>query len=155
MDNPREDVLWFKGRAMGEGIVHFNTTRIVKLDPTDPFQLSRAEKMARKQIRQMVQMLKESQIPAFSDAYIISIASSIGVRESRKLKGVHVLTVEELKDCTKFPDAIALGNYDVDIHNPEGSGTSHYYFAPGTYYSIPYRSLRGRQPQSRRGSRHV
>lgn len=141
MDNPREDVLWFKGRAMGEGIVHFNTTRIVKLDPTDPFQLSRAEKMARKQIRQMVQMLKESKIPAFSDAYIISIASSIGVRESRKLKGVHVLTVEELKDCTKFPDAIALGNYDVDIHNPEGSGTSHYYFAPGTYYSIPYRSL--------------
>ena len=44
-------------------------------------------------------------------------------------------------DCTKFDDAIALGNYDIDIHNPAGTGTSHYYFAPGDYYSIPYRSL--------------
>lgn len=33
------------------------------------------------------------------------------------------------------------GNYDIDIHNPEGSGTSHFYFAPGTYYTVPYRSL--------------
>ena len=40
-----------------------------------------------------------------------------------------------------FDDAIALGNYDIDIHNPEGAGTSHYYFEPGEYYSIPYRSL--------------
>ena len=34
-----------------------------------------------------------------------------------------------------------MGNYDIDIHNPEGSGTSHYYFAPGDYYTIPYRCL--------------
>ena len=34
-----------------------------------------------------------------------------------------------------------MGNYDLDIHNPEGSGTSHYFFKGGEYYSIPYRSL--------------
>lgn len=141
VENPREDVLWFRGQALGDGIAHFNTTRVVKLDPTDPFQVSRAEQMARKQIWEMMQLLKNSGVPAFENAKIISIASSIGVRESRKLKGEHILTVEELKDCTKFPDSIALGNYDVDIHNPEGSGTSHYYFAPGKYYTIPYRSL--------------
>ncbi len=141
VQNPRENVLWFRGQALGDGIAHFNTTRIVKLDPTDPFQVSRAETMARKQIWEMLEILKATGLPAFENAKIISIASSIGVRESRKLKGEHILTVDELKDCTKFPDAIALGNYDVDIHNPEGSGTSHYYFAPGTYYTIPYRSL--------------
>lgn len=145
VENPREDVLWFRGQALGDGIAHFNTTRIVKLDPTDPFQVSRAEQMARKQIWEMMQLLKGSGLPAFENAKIISIASSIGVRESRKLKGEHILTVEELKNCTKFPDSIALGNYDVDIHNPEGSGTSHYYFAPGTYYTIPYRSLLPRE----------
>lgn len=139
--NPREDVLWFRGKALGDGIAHFNATRIVRLDPTDPFQISRGEMEARAQIRELLQVLKESGVPAFKNAHLISIASSIGVRESRKLKGEHILTVEELKDCVKFPDAIALGNYDVDIHNPEGGGTSHYYFAPGTYYSIPYRSL--------------
>ena len=40
-----------------------------------------------------------------------------------------------------FKDTIALGNYDIDIHNPEGAGTSHYYFKDGQYYKIPYRAL--------------
>ena len=57
------------------------------------------------------------------------------------IDGEYVLTGEDLVACTKFEDAIAAGNYDIDIHNPEGSGTSHYYFPEGTYYTIPYRSL--------------
>ena len=65
----------------------------------------------------------------------------IGVRESRKVVCEHMLTEEELKACVVFEDSIATGNYDIDIHNPEGSGTSHYYFKPGEYYTIPYRSL--------------
>lgn len=51
------------------------------------------------------------------------------------------MTEEELKACTRFEDSIALGNYDIDIHNPSGTGTSHYYFKDGEYYTIPYRSL--------------
>ncbi len=136
--NPRENILVFKG--IGEGILHFNTTRIIKLDPTNPFDVSKAEKNARKQILEIVNFLKEVS-PAFKNSSIISIASDIGVRESRKLRGEHILTEEELKNCTKFEDGIALGNYDIDIHNPAGTGTSHYYFKPGEYYSIPYRSL--------------
>ena len=138
LQNPREDILVFFG--LGEGIVHFNTTRVVKLDPTDPFALSRAEMEARKQIFEMYRFLKEN-CPAFERAAICSTAVGIGVRESRKLKGEHILTARELKDRTRFADSIALGNYDIDIHNPEGAGTSHYYFADGDYYTIPYRSL--------------
>ena len=81
------------------------------------------------------------QFEAFNDSFIVSVAADIGVRESRKLKGEHILTADELVKCIKFEDSIALGNYDIDIHNPEGAGTSHYYFKPGEYYSIPYRSL--------------
>jgi hypothetical protein len=136
--NPREDVLMFYG--IGPGIVHFNTTRIVKLDPTNPFDVSKAEIEARRQIIEMIAFLKEN-INAFKNSDLISVASDIGVRESRKLKGLHILTEQELKNCTKFEDSIALGNYDIDIHNPAGSGTSHYYFKDGEYYTIPYRSL--------------
>ena len=139
--NPRENILSFRGKGMGKGIVHFNTTRIVKHNPTDPLDVSRAEATARKQIWEMLKFLKEGDFPAFRNAFIVNSATNIGVRESRKLKGEHILTSQELMDCTKFEDAIALGNYDIDIHNPEGSGTSHYYFKPGTYYTIPYRSL--------------
>lgn len=138
LQNPREDILVFFG--LGEGIIHFNTTRVVKLDPTNPFDVSRAEMEARKQIFEMYTFLKEN-APAFANASICSVAVSIGVRESRKLNGEHILTAQELKDCTRFDDAIALGNYDIDIHNPEGAGTSHYYFPDGQYYTIPYRSM--------------
>ena len=136
--NPREDILVFYG--IGEGIVHFNTTRIVKLDPTNPFDKSRAEIAARRQVYEMELFLKKHS-KAFENSTLISIASEIGVRESRKLKGIYVLTVEDLKNLTYFDDAIALGNYDIDIHNPAGSGTSHYYFKGEERYSIPYRSL--------------
>ena len=36
---------------------------------------------------------------------------------------------------------MSVCNYDIDIHNPEGSGTSHYYFPADKWYTIPYRSL--------------
>ncbi len=68
-------------------------------------------------------------------------ASEIGVRESRMIVGDYVLTESDCKNCIKFDDAIAACNYDIDIHNPEGTGTSHYYFPEGQYYTIPYRSL--------------
>ena len=136
--NPRENILVCKGEGLGDGILHFNTTRVTHHNPTDPFSLSQAETIARGQIRELLEFFRA--FPAFRNANIIASAA-IGVRESRKLKGEHILTAQELVDCTKFDDAIALGNYDIDIHNPAGSGTSHYYFAPGDYYSIPYRSL--------------
>ena len=135
--NPRENLLVFFGT--GTGVVHFNTTRVVKHDPTDPFAVSRAEILARKQIRELVELLKGFE--SCKNVEILSIAAEIGVRESRKLVGEYVLTQEDLKACTMFEDSIALGNYDIDIHSPTGAGTSHYYFEDGTYYSIPYRSL--------------
>lgn len=136
--NPRENLLVFYG--IGEGIVHFNTTRVIKLDPTDPFDISRAEMTARAQIYELDKFLRENS-SAFKNSTIISVANEIGVRESRKLKGVYVLTQEDLKALTVFEDSIALGNYDIDIHNSNGGDTSHYYFKNGDYYTIPYRSL--------------
>ena len=136
--NPRENILCFKGP--GHGVVHFNTTRIVKHDPTNAFDVSRAEIQARRQIQEMLCFLKKHST-AFEHASLVSIASQIGIRESRKLKGVHVLTADELKACTRFEDSIAIGNYDIDIHNPSGSGTYIYTFGEDEYFSIPYRSL--------------
>lgn len=136
--NPRENLLIMD--YFGPGVVHFNSTRVTHHDPTDPFEYSKAETIARKQILEIVSMLKDN-FESCKDAKIMAISPEIGIREGRKLKGVHILTEQELKDCTVFEDSIALGNYDIDIHNPSGSGTSHYYFKDGTYYTIPYRSL--------------
>ena len=55
--------------------------------------------------------------------------------------GEYTLTQDDLLACARFEDSIAVCNYDIDIHNPEGTGTSHYYFPEGQYYTIPYRAL--------------
>ena len=136
--NPRENILSMTG--LGEGILHLNTTRVIKMDPTDPFELSKAEMIGREQVFEMVKFLKQNS-KAFENCTVISVANEIGVRESRKLKGLHVLTAEELVSCMNFDDAIARGNYDIDIHNPSGTGTNIYYFKNGESYTIPYRSL--------------
>ncbi len=140
--NPRENILVFTG--IGDGILHFNTTRVVKHNPTDAFAVSEAEVMARKQIAELMAFLKKNS-PACKDAILISSAWHIGVRESRKLRGVHILTAEELKTRVHFPDTIAIANYSIDIHSPTGTGTELYYFKAGEYYEIPYRSLLPRE----------
>lgn len=136
--NPREDILVFLYPA--KNVLHFNSTRVIKLNPTDPFDLSKAEVEAREQAAELFGFLKAN-AAGFEDADMLSSAPEIGVRESRMIEGLHTLTGEELKSCVHFDDSIAAGNYDIDIHSPDGGGTSHYYFAPGEYYTIPYRCL--------------
>ena len=88
--------------------------------------------------------LNEGCIPTKSfckNAQLLMTAAEIGVRESRMIEGEYILTQEDLVSCVKFEDSITACNYDIDIHNPAGAGTSHYYFPNGEYYTVPYRCL--------------
>lgn len=136
--NPREDVLVF--RTVSDDIYHFNTTRVVKLDPTNAWDVTKAELVARDQVFEMISFLREN-FEEFKDCVLLATGMQIGARESRMIVGEHTLTQEELKNCTRFDDSVAVCNYDIDIHSPDGSGTSHYYFKAGQYYTIPYRCL--------------
>ncbi|MDD6799341.1 MAG: FAD-dependent oxidoreductase [Firmicutes bacterium] len=139
LTNPRENILVFDYPI--DGVLHFNTTRIVRLNPTDPFDVTRAEMEARRQVKEILDFFRVNHLAGMENAKLIYTAPCIGVRESRMLEGEYVLTGDDLISCTKFDDSIAAGNYDIDIHNPEGTGTSHHYFDEGTWYTIPYRSL--------------
>ena len=136
--NPKEDILVF--RTPIPNVLHFNTTRVVKMDPTSAEDVTRAEILARKQVREVYELMKQH-ADGLEDSFLMMTAAEIGVRESRMIVGDYVLTEADCRAFTKFDDGIAACNYDIDIHNPEGSGTSHYYFPEGEYYTIPYRSL--------------
>ncbi len=138
VDNPREDVLYFW--TMHPGIVHFNTTRVVKRNPVDARDLTAAEIEGRRQAHEMAAFLKR-RVSGFENAFLLNSATQIGVRESRRIVGKYLLTEEEVLAGQKFPDGIARGAYDVDIHNPDGSGTVIKRLAKGTSYEIPYRCL--------------
>ena len=124
-----------------EGVLHFNATRIINRNPVDPFALTDAEKEGRRQIREMLRFFREENIPGMEHAQLLFSAPLIGVRESRMLTGCHILTGEELLRCEKFDDAIAAGAYEIDIHNPNGTGTKQIHIPDGNWYTIPYRSL--------------
>ena len=136
--NPRENILVF--RTPVENVLHFNTTRVVKLNPTRAEDVTQAELTARGQVRELYEFMKKH-ARGLENSFLMMTGSEIGVRESRMIVGDYVLTEDDCRAFTKFDDGIAACNYDIDIHNPKGSGTSHYYFPKGEYYTIPYRSL--------------
>ena len=138
MINPREDILVFKTPI--HNVLHFNTTRVVRKNPTSPVEVTEAEVLARQQVYEIYEFMKKH-ADGLENSFLMMTAAEIGVRESRMIVGDYVLTEQDCRNCVKFDDGIAACNYDIDIHNPEGTGTSHYYFPAGEYYTIPYRSL--------------
>ncbi len=138
IENPRENVLKFK--TVHPDVVHFNTTRIIGKSALDGWELTQAECEGRRQVEQMVSFLKKY-ISGFEQSYLSKIAAQIGIRESRRVIGEYILTGEDVIKARHFKDAIACASYDIDIHNPSGTGTVIRRLEPGTYYQIPYRCL--------------
>jgi hypothetical protein len=123
-----------------KGEIHFNTTRILGFNATDPIQLSQAEVEGRCQVREMVGFVKR-EMPGFQRAELLYSAVQIGVRESRRVVGKYVMTKEDVLGARKFPDGIARGSYAIDIHSPQGEGTTILSLPEGESYDIPYRCL--------------
>ncbi len=125
------------------GVYFFNVTRILVDKGTDHRQLTQAEKTGRYQVEEYIERFLRPHVAGFEKCYLTQLGCRVGVRETRRIVGLHELTAEELRSQTRFPDAIACNSYPVDIHSPDGGSThfEHGKFQPGDYYTIPYRSL--------------
>jgi hypothetical protein len=135
---PGENTLWFPTTRKGE--IHFNTTRVIRVDGTKAEDLTFAEVEARRQMMELIDFLKKN-VPGFENAYLLMSAPQIGVRETRRIIGEYVMTGEDILKARKFVDVVARGSYPINIHNPTGEGTVIKSPPPGSSYDIPYRSL--------------
>jgi hypothetical protein len=142
---PREDILFFA--TPHEGEVSVNSTRVTRVLGTDVWDLSYAEWMSRRQMRQIAEFLKQY-VPGFEKSYVMQSGVNVGVRETRRIIGDYQLTADDVLSARKFDDAIARGAYPVDIHNPTGTGTVLKRLPPGEAYDIPLRCL---MPQNAQG----
>jgi hypothetical protein len=135
---PREDILFFGTLHQQE--ISVNSTRVTRVLGTDVWDLSYAEWLSRRQMREIARFLRHY-VPGFEKAYVVQSGVGVGVRETRRIVGEYQLTGEDVLSAKKFPDDIARGSYPVDIHNPEGKGTLLKRLPPGEAYDIPLRCL--------------
>ncbi|MFP4054600.1 MAG: FAD-dependent oxidoreductase [Phycisphaerae bacterium] len=132
---PREDVLMFDW--LEPTVMHFNTTRIIHRSAVDGIEISQAEIEGRKQIREFLAFFHKH-VPGFENARIHSMAHHVGVRESRRVKGIAYGTREDFVNGRKFPDSIARLRYMIDIHNPDGSGTEKFHLPQGEWCELRF-----------------
>lgn len=127
---------WFGG--LRKEFPWVNTTRIYG-SAVNAHELTYAEINGRENAHRIMNFYKNN-CRGFENSWIMKTASTMGVRETRRLDGVYTLTGEDIHNAEKFPDSIALGVWPIDIHPPLGYTGMHKMYVPLPYH-IPYRSL--------------
>ena len=138
---PRTNVAAHVIRA---GEVHCNVTRVPKEDgspinPLDPWELTYAEVMGRKQVMQYQEAFRRF-VPGFQNGYVNDTGASIGIRESRLIQGEYTLTEEDVLGYHKHDDGVACTAWPIEIHGA-GYNTEWIWFDDGEYYNIPLGTL--------------
>lgn len=99
--------------------IAFNCPRIyfdTEIDPLDVFDSSKALLKARGSILRLSNFCKQYLV-GFENAYISNIADMLGVRESRRIRGKYVYTIDDLKNGKTFENPVLISNYPVDVHS--------------------------------------
>jgi hypothetical protein len=129
----------YRSARPGERVI--NATQVNGIDGTDPVDLTRAELTARRQA-QVVLAFLQRHAPGYEQAYIAAMPAMVGVRETRRVLGLHYLTREALLAGRKDPEAVVRdASFPIDIHNPAGSGQAEGLAARVQPYDIPYGCL--------------
>ena len=119
------------------GSYKINHDRVYGVDATDARSLTEAHMKAREQILQSYRTLRST--PGFENCSITQVAPVLGVRESRHIRGLYMLTVRDLGEGRIFEDAVACCGYGMDLH-PAATGRLGAFMARWPF-TIPYRCM--------------
>ncbi|MCT8161925.1 FAD-dependent oxidoreductase [Pseudoruegeria sp. SHC-113] len=123
------------------GSVFCNSVHVRGVDGTDPVAVAAATQEGRRRCVALARFLR-SDVPGFEGAHMAMLSPTVGVRETRKLRGVYQLTGTDLAAAVKFPDGIVSCDNPVDdVMRAEGDMTNEAALTAGGYYTIPFRSL--------------
>lgn len=119
--------LRFEALFVNKGIALCNTTRMYYLDGTNPKDLTEGEVRGRQQMKKVVAFMRKY-VPGCENAYVIDVAPTLGVRETRRFIGEFFLSDEDVYNGTKADDSFItitrkLPPYElkdeIDVHPPE------------------------------------
>jgi hypothetical protein len=112
-------------------------------NPLDEEELTRLSAQAREQVYRYLDLWRE-QMPGFEQAEVSQMGFGLGVRESRRIRGLKTLDAAMVAKAAKQPDAVGHGFWMIDIHDPKGTGYTTWVDQkvemmppPGDSYHIP------------------
>jgi len=79
-------------------------------------------------------------LPGLENARLVSAFPEVGVRETWRVVGEHLLTGEEYASGCVFPDSVCYSYYPIDIHDVK-KGVNPRHLKAGVAPTIPLRSL--------------
>lgn len=138
---------WVGPRTLG-----FNAGHVRGVDGTSPADVSRGLVEGREMAAQYRDALAEVHPRAFANAHLAATAGQLGIRETRRIVGDYVLTVDDYLARRSFPDDICRNAYEIDLHwskeqlaaHPEVAArlaAGEFHYKPGESHGIPYRCL--------------
>ena len=142
----------FVTRLIGPQTVSLNAGHVWDVDGTDPDSVSRGLLQGRRIAAAMRDALAEFSPAAFGNAFLAATAPLLGVRETRRILGDYVITLEDYAVRRTFSDEICRNNNFVDVHfsreearadaaDPIDLEPRIRRYGPGETYGIPYRCL--------------
>ena len=138
--------------VIGPNTMGFNAGHLWDVDNTDPFNVSAAMIKGRKIAVQLRDALAEYAPETFGGAFLAATGTLMGIRETRRIVGDYVLTIEDYLRRRTFDDEICRNCYWIDVHTAKSeiekakTGASHVInrfdrYKPGESHGIPYRCL--------------
>jgi hypothetical protein len=106
------------------GIVWCNCPHMAGFDGVKVEDLTRADFEGRERMAKLLAFAREK-MPGFEKAFIVDVAPQLGIRQTRLLDGVHVMTKDDVTLRRHFPDSVARGRdyyYPYRSMLPRGVG---------------------------------
>ena len=100
------------------GTMMINTSRLCDVDGTDGESVTQGMIRGRDETQELLALMQKH-FPGFSQARLKSVAPLLGVRETRRIRGPFVLSVDDLVKGTDFDDTIGLSSYGWDLPDPK------------------------------------
>ena len=106
----------------------------------EPDELTRGEIDGRRQAVEAFAFLRT--VPGFEKSYIVDLPPQLGIRETRRVIGGHMLSGEDVLGCASFDDSIGVNGWPMEQHV---AGDVTFKFPPipesRGFNELPYRML--------------